>query len=89
MILLEAMASARPFVSTPVGGIPSLSAGGVLVPVGDASALADALIGLLGTRKPLATSVVRGRSTARKRRASASSTQRLRDIYGELIRSRS
>jgi glycosyltransferase involved in cell wall biosynthesis len=47
LILLEAMAARRPFVSTDVSGIPSLKAGGLIVPVDDADALADALIKLL------------------------------------------
>jgi hypothetical protein len=48
MILTEAMSSGRPFVSTPVGGIPQLAgAGGVLVPVDDELALADRLTELL------------------------------------------
>jgi len=47
MMLTEAMAAGRPFVATPVGAIPSISAGGTLVPVGDAQALADALVELL------------------------------------------
>ena len=47
MIVTEAMAAGRPFVSTPVGGITALAAGGVLVPVDDDRALAQALIALL------------------------------------------
>jgi glycosyltransferase involved in cell wall biosynthesis len=48
MVLTEAMSLARPFVSTPVGGIPELAgAGGTLVPVGDELALAESLIELL------------------------------------------
>jgi glycosyltransferase involved in cell wall biosynthesis len=48
MILLEAQASRRPFVATPVGAIPALAQhGGVLVPVGDARHLATAVIDLL------------------------------------------
>ena len=48
MFLLEAMATGRPFVSTPVGGIPELAAsGGLLVEVGDSDQLAAALIRLL------------------------------------------
>lgn len=86
MILLEAMAAARPFVSTPVGGIPSLSAGGLLVPVGDASALADALISLLANPD-----VARDLGQAGQRYCEESQSirvidARLRDIYGELIR---
>jgi glycosyltransferase involved in cell wall biosynthesis len=48
MILLEAMGAGRPFVATPVGQIPELARhGGILVPVGDSSALAEALVALL------------------------------------------
>jgi glycosyltransferase involved in cell wall biosynthesis len=44
MILTEALASGRPFVATPVGGTAELApCEGMLVPVGDASALADAI----------------------------------------------
>jgi glycosyltransferase involved in cell wall biosynthesis len=52
MILTEAMSAGRPFVSTPVGGIPQLSqGGGILVPVGDADALAERTIELLANPK--------------------------------------
>jgi glycosyltransferase involved in cell wall biosynthesis len=49
VVLAEALAGGRPFVATPVGGIPWLAHGvQVLVPVGDSHALALALIDLLG-----------------------------------------
>ena len=54
--MLEAMAVGLPAVGTPVGGVPGLlraSDGGLLVPVGDADALARALLTLL-TDRPLA-----------------------------------
>jgi glycosyltransferase involved in cell wall biosynthesis len=48
MVLTEAMSAGRPFVTTPVGGIPELAReGGVLVPVEDDVALARRLIDLL------------------------------------------
>jgi glycosyltransferase involved in cell wall biosynthesis len=47
MILTEAMAAGRPFVSTPTGGITSLTDSGIIVPIDDHQALADALIELL------------------------------------------
>jgi glycosyltransferase involved in cell wall biosynthesis len=49
-VILEAMASARPVVSTRLAGIPELVVGGqtgILAPPGDSSALADALEKLL------------------------------------------
>jgi glycosyltransferase involved in cell wall biosynthesis len=54
--MLEAMAAGLPAVGTPVGGVPGLvseSGGGLLVPVGDTPALAQALLTLL-TDRPLA-----------------------------------
>lgn|SRR6185437_14539656 len=47
MILIEAMAAGRPFVSTATGGISSLTGCGLIVPIEDHTALADALIELL------------------------------------------
>jgi glycosyltransferase involved in cell wall biosynthesis len=48
MILTEALSAGRPFVSTPVGGIPQLANGTQpLVPVGDAPALAERITQLL------------------------------------------
>jgi glycosyltransferase involved in cell wall biosynthesis len=48
MILTEALSAGRPFVSTPVGGIPQLANGTqLLVPVGDALALAERITQLL------------------------------------------
>jgi glycosyltransferase involved in cell wall biosynthesis len=44
MILTEALAAGRPFVSTPVGGTPTLApCEGMIVPVGNSGALADAI----------------------------------------------
>jgi glycosyltransferase involved in cell wall biosynthesis len=50
LALLEGMALARPIVASAVGGIPEMlvdGESGVLVPPDDASALADAVVGLL------------------------------------------
>lgn len=51
---LEAMAMARPVVATDVGGLPESvihDETGLIVPVGDADALAEALIALLSNRQ--------------------------------------
>jgi glycosyltransferase involved in cell wall biosynthesis len=47
MILTEAMSERRPFVSTRVGGIPELAAGGILVAAGDHVDLANQVIAML------------------------------------------
>ncbi len=49
MALTEAMSAGRPFVATPVGGVPELArGGGVLVDVGDVNDLAANITELLG-----------------------------------------
>lgn len=72
MFLLEAMAAGCGFVATPVGGVPGLvapdpddGAPGELVPVGDAEALADALVVALDP------DVARRRGAAARRAARA------------------
>ncbi|NQT72679.1 MAG: glycosyltransferase family 4 protein [Chloroflexi bacterium] len=53
LTVLEAMASALPVIATPVGGTPELlkdSTCGHLVPVGDSSALANAIVYMLDNR---------------------------------------
>jgi glycosyltransferase involved in cell wall biosynthesis len=62
MVLTEAMSVGRPFVSTPVGGIPALAEhGGLLVPVGDHEQLAERLIDLLASPQTAARIGERGR----------------------------
>jgi glycosyltransferase involved in cell wall biosynthesis len=67
--ILEAMAAARPVVTTRVGGIPEFLENGntgVLVPPGDARALADAIGGLLDHPDRAKEMGLRGREHVRK-----------------------
>jgi glycosyltransferase involved in cell wall biosynthesis len=84
MVLTEAMASGRPFVSTPVGGIPSLAQhGGVLVPVGDDVALAKRLLEFLSDPR-LATEVgEEGRQFCIATRSVEVVDAKLRELYAE------
>jgi glycosyltransferase involved in cell wall biosynthesis len=65
--LIESMAAGTPFVATPVGAIPDLvnqSKAGLIVPVGDAKALADAIRQLVDDRKMWAEMSTRSRENA-------------------------
>jgi glycosyltransferase involved in cell wall biosynthesis len=82
MVLAEAMSLGRPFVSTPVGGIPELAdEGGMLVPVGNEHALADRLTQLLAD-PGLARSIgERGRRFCLETRSVEVIDARLRQLY--------
>lgn len=82
MILIEAMSSGRPFVSTPVGGIPELAAqGGLLVPVDDARGLANCLTDLLAKPELARDIGERGRQFCLETRSCGVIDERLRTLY--------
>jgi glycosyltransferase involved in cell wall biosynthesis len=82
MILTEAMSLARPFVSTPVGAIPELArAGGMLVPVGDHTALAQRLTELLADPALARAIGERGRAHCLQTRSVQVIDARLRELY--------
>jgi phosphatidylinositol alpha-mannosyltransferase len=87
IVLLEAMASGRPVVATDISGYRLVVAPGetgLLVPPGDAAALGDALVAVLGDR-------ARGRALGEAGRARARAfswervTARLLDVYAEAL----
>jgi glycosyltransferase involved in cell wall biosynthesis len=82
MVLTEAMSLGRPFVSTPVGGIPELAGGGgVLVPVADELALADRLTELLADPELARRIGERGRRFCVQTRSVEVIDARLRKLY--------
>jgi glycosyltransferase involved in cell wall biosynthesis len=82
MVLTEAMSLGRPFVSTPVGGIPELAGeGGMLVPVGDAIGLADRLTDLLADPELARRIGERGRQFCLETRSIEVIDARLRELY--------
>jgi glycosyltransferase involved in cell wall biosynthesis len=83
MILTEAMSAGRPFVSTPVGGIPALASGGggVLVPVEDHRQLAARLIELLEDPALAARMGEQGRSYFQQTRGVPVIDARLEELY--------
>jgi glycosyltransferase involved in cell wall biosynthesis len=65
--LVESMAAGTPFVATPVGAIPDLvhqTKAGLIVPVGDAKALSDAIRQLVQNSEMWAEMSARGRESA-------------------------
>jgi glycosyltransferase involved in cell wall biosynthesis len=82
MVLAEAMSLGRPFVSTPVGGIPELAeGGGMLVPVGDEIGLAERLTDLLANAELARALGERGRQFCRETRSIEVVGARLRALY--------
>jgi glycosyltransferase involved in cell wall biosynthesis len=84
----EAMLVGAPIVASRVGGIPSLlrdGEEGLLVPRGDAPALAAALSLLLDDRAAAARLGARARATAVARHDPAHITERTLEIYAEVI----
>lgn len=90
MILTEAMSAGRPFVSTPVGGIPELAdEGGILVNVGDELELAARLTELLSNRALARSIGERGRRFCRETRGVEVIDARLSELYSAATRASS
>jgi glycosyltransferase involved in cell wall biosynthesis len=83
MILSEAMCAGRPFVATPVGGVPDLlaSGGGVPVAIGDHRALADRLTELLADPALARALGERGREFCERTQSVEVIDARLRELY--------
>lgn len=82
MVLTEAMSLGRPFVSTPVGGIPELAAeGGMLAEVGDAIGLAERLTDLLSDPHLARSIGERGRRYCVQTRSTEVLDARWRELY--------
>jgi glycosyltransferase involved in cell wall biosynthesis len=84
MILTEAMAAGRPFVSTPTGGITSLGESGLIVPVEDHQALAMALIELLADPERAQSLGSTGQVICREKMSPETIDRRLRKLYMSL-----
>lgn len=85
MILTEALAAARPFVATPVGGTPMLAGDhGVLVPVGDPVALGDALARFLLDPALAHARGLQGQEFCRRTRSPEVIDAELRRVYRDL-----
>ena len=86
LAILEAMAAGLPVVASSVGGIPEAVVDGetgVLVPPGDPSALAAALLRVLESPDKGAALGARGHARARAEFSLERMTERYRDLYGE------
>jgi glycosyltransferase involved in cell wall biosynthesis len=85
MILTEALATARPFVATPVGGTPQITPDeNMLVPVDDADALARAMQRYLTDGRLAAAAGRRGQQYIIETRSPEVIDVRLREIYARI-----
>ena len=85
MFLIEAMAAGRPFVSTNVGGIPTLASGGTLVTPGDADALANAMTAYLSDSSLARAMGDAGQVACDQVRSPTTVDAALRDLYSASI----
>ncbi|HEX8253890.1 MAG TPA: glycosyltransferase family 4 protein [Thermoanaerobaculia bacterium] len=88
-VLLEAMAAGLPVVATRVGGIPEIvndGATGILVPPGDAEALASGIEELLADRERMRRMGALATDSAMTRFSTAAWVSRLTAVYDEVLR---
>jgi len=84
LVVLEAMAHAKPVIATPVGGTPELVADGetgVLVPARDPAALAAAIRGLLGDPERGSRLGLAGRERAEREFSESAMIARVLEVY--------
>jgi glycosyltransferase involved in cell wall biosynthesis len=83
----EALQAGRPLVATAVGGVPALTGpdAAVLVPPGDAGALAQAIAGLLDDRAAAQALARRALARARQWPGAADAAVRVLAVYAELL----
>jgi glycosyltransferase involved in cell wall biosynthesis len=85
--IVEAMAAGRPVIASRVGGIPEIVVHedtGLLVPPGDAGALADAIAALLSRPDRARAMGARGRERARQRFSIETAVRRHQQLYEAL-----
>lgn len=86
--LIEASAAGRAVIGTRVGGIPDIIASGVnglLVPSGDAAALAAAIVELVDDPDRRRQMGIAGRRTVRERYSADRMVKELKDLYRNLL----
>lgn len=85
--ILEAMSFGIPVLASEVGGVPEVieNGNGVMVPPGDAEALAAGMIKLLGDRALRQAIGSKGRQSLVPRFAAAGRAQRIAGLYEELL----
>ena len=84
MVALEAMERGRPVIASAVGGLPEIvedGCTGLLVPAGDAEALARAIRELAGDRERAAVMGAAGRARAHEEFSQERCTRRIEAIY--------
>ena len=87
-VLAEASAAGVPIVASAVGGVPEMcidGRNGILVPPGNASALAGACLRVLGDPDLVARMGVEGRAVARERYDIRTQAERLCQLYRHLM----
>ena len=88
LALLEAMACGKPVITTPVGGVPLVvksSITGILVPVGDSQALAEAAMLLMRNPEKQREIGENARKIVEQNHSIQAYARKIEDIYSELL----
>jgi glycosyltransferase involved in cell wall biosynthesis len=88
MVALEAMERARPVIASAVGGLPEIVADGetgLVVPSGDADALAEAIVALAGDPQRAARMGAAGRERALAEFTPERSVRRVEELYTGML----
>ena len=89
MAILEALLAGVPVVATQVGGNPEIIPDrgyGILVPSGDAKALAEALTETLSNREIALKTALRGQARVRELFSAEHMIRRIEKLYGDCLK---
>jgi len=90
-VIVEGMAAAKPVVATNGGGVPEIvidNVTGLLIPMGDASAMAEAVCNILSDPSTARQMGLRGRDRVRERFSIESTALKVEAVYREVLRTR-
>ncbi|GBD95998.1 MAG TPA: glycosyltransferase [Nitrospirae bacterium] len=91
LAIIEAMAAGKPVVATSIGGVPEViedGKNGLLVPPGDSSSLAEAMLSVLENREKAKEMGRKGREVVKEKFSARVMLKKIANLYQSLIRAK-